>query len=83
MNQDLIDELVTDAEFYVGNEHSDKSPEEQHKLFIDRLIELTVYECLKICEGKIDHLSSTLRDVWRGALCCRADIRAKFGIDDS
>lgn len=83
MNQDVIDELVTHAEFYVGNEHSDKSAEEQQRLFVDRLIELTVYECTGICERKMDHLNHHLRDVWRGALICRADIRTHFGIDDS
>lgn len=41
----LIDELATAADFYVGNEHHDKSHEERQRLFVERFAELIVLEC--------------------------------------
>lgn len=46
MNKDLIDALETHAEFHVGNEHYDKSFEEQQRIFVEFFARLIVQECL-------------------------------------
>lgn len=46
MNKDLIDALATHADFYVGNEHYDKSHEERQRIFVEFFARLVVQECL-------------------------------------
>ena len=43
-----IQELAEHCDFYVGNEHWDKSHEEQQRLFLKKFAELIVSECLRI-----------------------------------
>jgi hypothetical protein len=45
-------ELAEHCDFYVGNEHSDKSHEEQQRLFLEKFAELIVRECLEIVNRK-------------------------------
>jgi hypothetical protein len=40
-----IHELAEHCDFYIGNEHYDKSHEEQQRLFIEKFAELIVREC--------------------------------------
>ena len=44
MNERIKD-LVEHCDFYVGNEHYDKSPEEQHRLIMEKFAELIVRAC--------------------------------------
>lgn len=44
MNERIRD-LAEHCDFYVGNEHSDKSPEEQQRLWTEKLAELVVRQC--------------------------------------
>jgi len=39
-------ELAEHCDFYVGNEHSDASHEEQQRLFLEKFAQLIVQECL-------------------------------------
>ena len=41
-----IRELAEHCDFYVGNEHSDASHEEQQRLFLEKFAQLIVKECL-------------------------------------
>jgi hypothetical protein len=43
MNE-LIHKLAEHCDFYVGNEHYDKSHEEQQRLFMEKFAELVVQE---------------------------------------
>lgn len=43
-----IREIAEAADFYVGNEHYDKSREEQQKLLMQRFAELIIRECIDI-----------------------------------
>ena len=40
-----IQELAEHCDFYVGNEHSDASFEEQQRLFLEKFAQLIVQEC--------------------------------------
>ena len=41
-----IREIAEAADFYVGNEHYDKSREEQSRLLMQRFAELIIRECI-------------------------------------
>lgn len=45
MNHRIL-ELAEHCDFYVGNEHSDASHEEQQRLFLEKFAQLIVLECL-------------------------------------
>ena len=45
-----IQDLAEHCDFYVGNEHYDKSHEEQQRLFMEKFAELIVRECAKIAD---------------------------------
>jgi hypothetical protein len=45
-----ITELAEHCDFYIGNEHYDKSHEEKQRLFIEKFAELIVRECA----GRVD-----------------------------
>ena len=45
MNHRIL-ELAEHCDFYVGNEHSDASHEEQQRLFLEKFAQLIVQECL-------------------------------------
>ena len=43
-----IREIAEHCDFYVGNEHYDKSREEQQKLLMQRFAELIIRECIDL-----------------------------------
>ena len=45
MKNNLVEDLVTHAEFYVGNEHYDASHEEKQRIFMEKFTELVILEC--------------------------------------
>jgi hypothetical protein len=56
MNQRIQDHVEA-ADFYVANEHYDKSYEERQQLFFERFAELIVQECVDYCG---ENLSKTV-----------------------
>jgi hypothetical protein len=50
MNQQLITDHAEHCDFYVGNEHWDKSYEEQQRLWVEKFAELIVRECINVVE---------------------------------
>ena len=50
-----IQDLAEHCDFYVGNEHYDKSHEEQQRLFMEKFAELIVRECSRIADGWVDN----------------------------
>ena len=50
MMNERITELAEHCDFYIGNEHYDKSHEEKQRLFIEKFAELIVRECA----GRVD-----------------------------
>jgi hypothetical protein len=60
-----IRELAEHCDFYVGNEHSDASHEEQQRLFLEKFAELLVRECAEFVEqdqGSGEVLSYRLKE---------------------
>lgn len=60
-----IRELAEHCDFYVGNEHSDASHEEQQRLFLEKFAELIVEECAEFVEqdqGSGEVLSYRLKE---------------------
>ena len=47
MNREKIQDLAEHCDFYVGNEHWDKSHEEQQRLWAEKLAELIIDECVR------------------------------------
>ena len=43
-----IHELAEHCDFYIGNEHHDKSHEEQQRLFMEKFAELIIRECIQV-----------------------------------
>lgn len=52
MKSELIADFANHADFYVGNEHSDKSYEEKQRLWTEKLVELVVRECMDVVSKK-------------------------------
>ena len=50
----IINDLCEHADFYVGNEHYDKSHEEKQRLFMEKFASLIIDDILSICEEKGD-----------------------------
>ena len=50
MMNEHIRELAEHCDFYVGNEHHDKSHEEQQRLWAEKFAELIVQECANIAD---------------------------------
>jgi hypothetical protein len=58
MNERIRD-IAEHCDFYVGNEHYDKSHEEKQRLFMERFAELIVRECCEVahCNFHVDGLT--------------------------
>jgi hypothetical protein len=49
MNERIRD-IAEHCDFYVGNEHYDKSHEEKQRLFMEKFAELIIRECIAVHE---------------------------------
>lgn len=78
-----IQDLAEHCDFYVGNEHYDKSHEEQQRLFMEKFAELIVQECVGVVEnlspGYTDYRNQ-IEDAFRGD--CVGKIREHFGVEE-
>ena len=61
MNEKIL-ELAEHCDFYVGNEHYDKSYEEKQRLFMEKFAELIVAECMQII--KVDMYEDAISNMW-------------------
>jgi len=68
MNKELIEVFATHADFHVGNEHYDKTPEEQERLWVEMYTRLVVQECADVA-------------VAHDAVDIYEDIREHFGVE--
>ena len=73
-----IQDLAEHCDFYVGNEHYDKSHEEQQRLFMEKFAELIVRECIAICQD-IDGEDNI--DARSGRQDCAVEIKEHFGVE--
>jgi hypothetical protein len=75
-----IRELAEHCDFYVGNEHHDKSYEEQERLWVEKFAELIVRECANICMEMYAKCAGLPGD---GALAkdCAYWIKKDFGVE--
>ena len=75
---DRIQAIAEHCDFYVGNEHYDKSHKEQQRLFMEKFARLIVLECAMLC----DDVRKDSRGEWSdGAWECRAAILEHFGVE--
>jgi hypothetical protein len=49
-----IREIAEHCDFYVGNEHYDKSHEEQQRLFMEKFAQMIADHCASICMSQAD-----------------------------
>jgi hypothetical protein len=54
----IVNDLAEHADFYVGNEHYDKSHEERQRIFMEKFAELLVRECIDIAKNWEDELEN-------------------------
>jgi hypothetical protein len=52
MNDQIITDHAEAADFYVGNNHYDKSYEEQQRLFVTRFAQFIVKECIQLADDE-------------------------------
>ena len=77
-----IQELAEHCDFYVGNEHHDKSHEEQQRLWAEKFAELIVGECLdKIGKNFVGAVGSHASAHNSAVLKCQNSIKEHFGIE--
>jgi hypothetical protein len=50
MNSQLINDHAEHCDFYIGNEHYDKSYEEQQRLWAEKFAEYIVQECITMIQ---------------------------------
>jgi len=76
-----IRELAEHCDFYVGNEHHDKSHEEQQRLWVERFAQLIAQECANICMEMYAKCAGLPGD---GALAkdCAYWIKKDFGVEE-
>jgi hypothetical protein len=87
MMNDRIRELAEHCDFYIGNEHYDKSHEEQQRLFMEKFAELIIRECVQTLLDNTPMLdeNESLED-WnkgyiRAMLDCEHHIKEHFGVE--
>ena len=75
-----IRELAEHCDFYVGNEHHDKSHEEQQRLWVEKFAQLIAQECANICMEMYAKCAGLPGD---GALAkdCAYWIKKDFGVE--
>lgn len=76
MKPELIEVFATHADFYVGNEHYDKTPEERELLWFEKYTELVVQECMALCLTSVGN-----GDYNRGRMDCHDNMREHFGVE--
>jgi hypothetical protein len=72
MNEQRITDHAEHCDFYVGNEHYDKSYEEQQRLWTLKFAELIIEECARICDVVRENEGG---DRQFGARLCADEIR--------
>ena len=85
---DRIRELAEHCDFYVGNEHYDKSHEEQQRLFMEKFAELIVQECAKVIYRQT--LMATPEHHWsdwevgfnEGIDAAKKKVKEHFGVEE-
>ena len=73
-----IREISEAADFYVGNEHYDKSREEQQKLLMAKFAELIVQECIDIISPYTIRMGRPGEEYFHPIL----EIRKNFGVEE-
>lgn len=94
MNERIRD-IAEHCDFYVGNEHFEKSHEEQQRIWAEKFAELIVGECIEQMEKcfaggiETDNLksiwgeSSDTFKSWNAAIkCSRGKIKEYFGVEE-
>ena len=72
-----IGDLAEHCDFYVGNEHSEKSHEEKQRIWVEKFAELIIQECMDIANKnrsamEIDRQTNLTADA----------IRKHFGVEE-
>ena len=81
MNEQIRD-IAEHCDFYVGNEHYEKSYEEKQRIWVERFAELIVRECVALCKS-MDETDTRYRyDYRRGVLDCVDTIKEHFGVEE-
>jgi ADP-glucose pyrophosphorylase len=52
MNDQIITDHAEAADFYVGNNYYNESYEEQQRLFVTRLAELIIQDCIQLADDE-------------------------------
>ena len=83
MDEQRITDHAEHCDFYVGNEHYDKSYEERQRLWTLKFAELIIHECIELCNK--EHVTSihTHANAWNTAIKqCKESIAKHFGVEE-
>lgn len=78
---ELIQAIAEDCDFYVGNEHYDKTPEEKQRLWVQRYTEVVVRQCLYTIAGGVTRDGRHTEKFQRSAKHIQ-DVRNRFGLEN-
>ena len=76
-----IQSIAEHCDFYVGNEHYDKSHQEKQRLWTEKFAELIVRECMALCKSMDETDTRCRYDYRRGVLDCVDTIKEHFGVE--
>ena len=78
-----IQAIAEHCDFYVGNEHYDKSHEEKQRLFMEKFAELIVQECMRMCEvAEMSFVTHECDVEASGAITVKQFIAEHFGVEE-
>ena len=81
VNDRIITDHAEHCDFYVGNEHYDKSYEEQQRLWVEKFAELIIQECLTQVDKMSDEFKKDGEDQQElGARWVGLAIERHFGV---
>ena len=83
MNERIRD-LAEHCDFYVGNEHSEKSHEENQRIWVEKFAELIIEECYQHCKDQLMDKKLAEEaglDYNDGVMDCAIGLKQHFGVE--
>ena len=76
-----ITDIAEHCDFYIGNEHYDKSHEEKQRLFMEKFAELIIRECCNKIERKYKYALGE-KTQWAMSQDVQDLLKEHFGVEE-
>ena len=77
-----IKDYAEHCDFYVGNEHYDKSYEERQVLWVEKFAELIVQDCCQAVERRYKYSNGTPVSFWEMSQDVQDLLKEHFGVEE-